>query len=466
MADASRRLLVGPVLLACCGLALFAEAPALVARLDLAPDATGAKFIHDAAGIWMFLALAWVASRCGDILMRRVALVSRGGVAYPRLLTDLLRALLFVVAVSMILHFVFGQPVTGLITVSSVVIAVVGFALRNVISDLVSGIALGIEHPYRIGDWIETNTGSAGKVAEITWRTTRLVERNGFVIIVPNGLVAGQRLINYSNGERDYRASLRVPLDPTLPVSRAKRFLLSGALDAGRHIPGLLPDVLLTEYNDGAAIYLVRFRTADFGREAICRDAVASRILHALQCAGQTIQQTNLIRREAAPRLSPRAALLFHVDLFRDFDAAERSELADRMRCRDLVPGQTIVRQGEAGDSLFVLAEGILDVSINRDEALPLLDRIAPGEVFGEISLLTGQPRTATVTALLAALVYEIHRDDIDPILRRRPAIAEGLALVMAERHMRNEIHGREPELPAPPTRDDLLARLRLLFRL
>ena len=111
-----------------------------------------------------------------------------------------------------ILLFVFDQPATGLITVSSVVIAVIGFALRNVISDLFSGIALGVDHPYRIGDWIET-TQSSGKVSEITWRTTRLIDRNGFVIIVPNGLVAGQRLINYGAGERDYRTALRVPLE-------------------------------------------------------------------------------------------------------------------------------------------------------------------------------------------------------------------------------------------------------------
>ncbi len=64
---------------------------------------------------------------------------------------------------------------------------------------------------------------------------------------MPNGLIAGQRLINYGDGERDYRTALRVPLDATLPVGRAKRILLSGALDAGREISGLAPDVLLAE---------------------------------------------------------------------------------------------------------------------------------------------------------------------------------------------------------------------------
>ncbi|HEY4044442.1 MAG TPA: mechanosensitive ion channel family protein [Rhodopila sp.] len=459
----SRRLLAGPVALAAAGLAMFVAAPLLNIWLHLSPDGAAALLVHRASGIWMWLALAWLAARCFDVALRRVALVSRGGVPYPRLLTDLLGAALFAAAAMTILLVVFDQPATGLITVSSVVIAVVGFALRNVISDLFSGIALGVEHPYRIGDWIET-THSSGKVGEITWRTTRLIDRNGFVTIVPNGLVAGQRLINYGAGERDYRTALRVPLDPTLAVSRAKRILLSGALDAGRQISGLSPDVLLAEYTDGATVYLVRFRVSDFGREAACRDAVASRVLNALHCAGQTIQRTGLGVPVPIPWQSPAEALLGQVDLFRGFDAAERAELAAKMRPRVVESGQMIVRQGDAGDFLYLLGEGLLDVEVGRGEHSPIQDCIVPGGVFGEISLLTGKPRTASVTAALDSVVYEIHRQDLDPIVKRRPEIAEGLAAAMARHQARNHQQIEAPVQAPSSARDDLLARLRLLF--
>src|SRR5208282_1025067 len=115
--------------LAWIGFALVAAAPFLIERLHLAPDA--AAFIHYASGSWMFLAPAWLAARSGDTLPRRVARVSRGGGAYLALLTDLLRAILFIVAAPMILQVVFGQSATGLITVSSVVLAVIGFALNT-----------------------------------------------------------------------------------------------------------------------------------------------------------------------------------------------------------------------------------------------------------------------------------------------------------------------------------------------
>jgi small-conductance mechanosensitive channel/CRP-like cAMP-binding protein len=466
MSKTSRRLLFGPALLAVFGFGLFVTGPLLIAALRLPLDGAAALVLHHASGSWMWLALAWLTARCLDLVLQRVALMSRDGLPYPRLLMDLLRAALFSAAAILILLLVFDQPATGLITVSSVVIAVIGFALRNVISDLFSGIALGIDHPYRIGDWIETTQGSAGKVSEITWRTTRLTERNGFIIIVPNGLVAGQRLINYSGGERDYRTALRVPLDPTLSVDRAKRILLSGALDAGRRITGLAPDVLLADYGDAAAIYVVRFRVPDFGREAACRDIVASRVLHALHCAGQTIQRTGPGEPPVVPWQSAQAALFEQVDLFRAFNAAERAELAARIRARELPQGQVVVRQGDAGDCLYVLGEGILDVEIDRGARDPIRDRIAPGEVFGEISLLTGQPRSATVTAALKSIIYEIQRADLDPILRRRPQIAEGLAAVMAEHQAENDRRGSAPEQQVTPTRDDLVARLKYLFGL
>lgn len=456
MTIGSRRSLIGPAVLVAIGGTLLAVAP----LLPMLPDS--ARTLHRVAGIWLWLSLAWFAARLVEGFLRRLAAVSREGLPYPRLLTDLLRTAIFAAAAMAILLLVFDQPASGLITLSSVTIAIIGFALRNVFNDLFSGIVLGVEHPYRIGDWIETIQGISGRVTEITWRTTRLTDRNGFVIVVPNGLVASQKLVNYSGGSRDYHAAIRVPLDSAVTVSRAKRILLSGALDAGRNIPGLAPDVLLTEHADGAAIYAVRFRVQDFGHEAMHRDAVASRVAHALHCAGLTLPRSHA--GSAAP-LPPLQALLAQVELFRGFDATEREALAAKLRAREILSGQVVVRQGDPGDCLYLLGEGILDVEIIRPDGEPVRDRIAPGEVFGEISLLTGEPRAATVTAMLNSVIYEIQRADLDPIIRQRPEIAEGLALVMAMHRARSYQLGTAAP-PVAPIRDDILGRLKLLFGL
>jgi small-conductance mechanosensitive channel len=459
MTIGSRRSLIGPAVLIGAGAVLSVAGP----LLRLPPDAAG--ILRHLSGIWLWLSLAWLVTRALDAFLRRLARVSRDGLPYPRLLMDLLRVAVFAAAAMAILLLVFDQPATGVITLSSVTIAIIGFALRNVFNDLFSGIVLGVEHPYRIGDWVETVQGICGRVAEITWRTTRLIDRNGFLVVVPNGLVASQRLINYSSGNRDFHAAIRVPLDAATAVVRAKRILLSGALDAGRRIPGLAPDVLLSEYADGMAVFAVRFRVADFGHEATTRDAVASCVAHAMHCAGLALPRTHSSGPVPPDPPSPRRVLLRQVDLFRAFDEDERDSLAAKLRPREVLAGQVVVRQGDPGDSLYLLGEGILDVEVARPDGEPVRNRIAPGEVFGEISLLTGQPRTATVTAMLDSVIYEIQRTDLDPLIKQRPEIAEGLATIMAEHRARERELGTPPP-PVAPIRDDILARLRLLFGL
>ena len=420
------------------------------------------------AGVAGWLGLAWTAARVFDVLLLRAAWASQRPLPYPRLLGDLVRGACFGTAGIAILLLVFDRPALGLVTTSGVAIAVIGFALRNIISDLFSGLALGIDAPYRIGDWIETAEGSAGRVTELSWRTTRLVTRDGVAVVVPNGLIAAHRLVNWGAAENGrYRVTLRVALDAGLPPARARRLLLAAALDAGRNWPGLAPDVLLQDLSDGLATYLLRFNVTDHGREATTRDAVAEAVLRALQSAGIALARPlRELRRAPVPAGPDMAALLHGLPLFGDFSEGERQELAGAMRPRTLPAGTAVVREGEPGDSLFLLAEGALEVRMAAIEAP--IDLLLPGAVFGEMSLLTGQPRSSTVLAVSEAVVLEIGRAQLDPILRRRPALAEGLAAIMTARQAHNAL-ARLPAGtagPSPAAKGELLRRLRIFFSL
>jgi CRP-like cAMP-binding protein len=132
--------------------------------------------------------------------------------------------------------------------------------------------------------------------------------------------------------------------------------------------------------------------------------------------------------------------------------------------------GEVVVSEGEEGSSVFILAEGALDVAVrDRKGHQIVIDRMVPGDIFGEMSLLTGQPRSATVLAATDAVIYEIRKSDIEPILRRRPEIATSLALLMANRQRQNAERRHaldEAALVAvAPTTDDLLTRIRALFK-
>jgi CRP-like cAMP-binding protein len=231
--------------------------------------------------------------------------------------------------------------------------------------------------------------------------------------------------------------------------------------------------VVLHEIADGAALYLVRFRVPDYGLEAHCRDAVAGAVLRALQHVGLGVarpaRELRLERPRPAPARPRRAALLGRIELFRGFSDAERADLETLMRERVFRRGACVVRQGEPGASLFILAEGALDVVQERDGAETPLGRLVPGDVFGEVSLLTGQPRSATVRAATDAVAFEVDKDHLDPILRRRPELAEGLAAMVASRQARNAERSRARERPEPSDphgKDDLLRRMKAFFHL
>jgi small-conductance mechanosensitive channel/CRP-like cAMP-binding protein len=472
MKDPRPRDLVVPAIVLAAAILL----PQIDARIALVPEGDASAALRSGAGVLAWVALAWLGARIGDLVLYRAARSAGRRTPYPRLLHDLVRAVLFGAAGVAILVFVFGQAATGFIATSSVLIAVVGFALRNIIGDVFSGIALGVDHPYRIGDWIEMGPTGAGQVVEINWRATRLVTRDGVAIVVPNGLLAGQRLVNYSAPEATFRTSLTVALDPSVPVDRAKRVMLAGAFDAARSFPALRPDVLVKEYGESGVVFLVRFWVPDYGQENSCRDAVASGVLHALRSAGLSFSYPKhdlLVRRGGAiapDRRPHRDALLAHIDLFQVFDQEELARLARAMTEAFFRTGEVVVSEGEEGSSVFVLAEGALDVAVrDRKGHRSVIDRMVPGDIFGEMSLLTGQKRSATVLAATDAVIYEIRKSDIEPILRRRPEIATSLASLMANRQRQNAERRHaldEAALVAvAPTSDDLLTRIRALFK-
>lgn len=440
--------------------------PGLLAALALAlhlvlPAEGWRDVLRLAAGTAFWLCAAWLAARLAALVLAD----------HPKLLSDLVATALFGLAAVLVAQLVFELPATGLIATSSVLIAVLGFALRNTLGDIFAGIALGMEAPYAIGDWIEATEGTAGRVTEISWRSTKLVTRDGVTLVLPNSVIAGHRVAVYGSGESGrFRTQVQVALDAAVPAERARRILLAAALEAGREVRGFAPDVILTDLSQGVALYAVRFHVPDFGQENRWRDEVAVAVQRALRQTGLAPARPARdlrVQRGGGAGAPPRAALLDRIEIFRPFSPEERASLAAAMQDRTWPAGAAVVRQGEAGDSLFLLAEGALDVRIAAPgRAEFLAERLTQGAVFGEMSLLTGQPRSATVVAATEALVFELRKADLDPVLRARPALLEGLTAIMAERQARNSARPAAPDAatPAAPTREDMLKRLKSFF--
>lgn len=230
-----------------------------------------------------YFAIAWFISRILSITLDKTAAHRQ---PYPRLLREIITALLFLVALAATAALFTGQGAVGALAGSGIVLAMFGFAIRNVVADTLSGIALGIEAPFRIGDWIDIDGMARGKVIEIGWRTTRILTRDATYMILPNSQIARQRITNYSAPKPHYRAQIAITLDHNMPIKRARELMLDALKGATLIQQDPLPDVRVLAYEESGITYALRYWLSRFDRDIDCRDEVFSLVDDALRQAG------------------------------------------------------------------------------------------------------------------------------------------------------------------------------------
>lgn len=370
------------------------------------------------------------------------------GTDVPKLLIDLSTFAVWVIALILILAYVFDIEVSAFLTTSGIVIAVVGFALRNMISDVFTGIALGFERPFHMGDWIELEDGTLGRVVEMNWRSTKMITKEEVSVVIPNSFLATHPFKNFNHPEDFWRDAIRVVLDYEVTRHQVERVLLSAVsqVPESATLPRA-PQVRIIAYTERGVEWELRFWVPNHADQARVRYEVQGKILRNLHYSGIHVPRGKFeIMNANDPMARPDAIrddtqFLREIGLFRSLQDVELDLIRERMRSRLVIAGDPIVRQGEEGESLFLVKEGYLDVAIQGEGRAGAIEvgHLAPGMFFGEMSLLTGAPRTATVTPAIDSVIYEIHKDDIRPVLQDRPEVVRALSDALAERQVTND---------------------------
>ncbi|MEX3314218.1 mechanosensitive ion channel family protein [Sulfitobacter sp. PS-8MA] len=230
----------------------------------------------------VYLSSAWLASRVLALILDQAA----GKRPYPRLLKDLITAALFIIALAATGALYMGQGAIGALAGSGIVLALLGFAIRNVVADTLSGIALAMEAPFRIGDWVDIDTLALAKVIEIGWRTTRLQTPDATYIILPNSQIARHRITNFSAPKREFRSQVNITLDHVLPIDKARAIMVAALAEAKLIQQSPAPDVRVRSYEEAGICYTVRYWVPRFEQAVDCRDEVFRLIDEALRKAG------------------------------------------------------------------------------------------------------------------------------------------------------------------------------------
>jgi CRP-like cAMP-binding protein len=384
--------------------------------------------------------------------------------AFPSILQDAMVIGLLV----LIATFVFEDR---FLTTSAVGAVVVGFALQDTLGNAFAGLGIQSEKPFRVGHWIRVGDFE-GRVSEVTWRATKLRTKSGNFVIVPNNIIAKDAITNFSEPAVPTRLEIEVGASYLNTPAEVK----AAALEALSQVPRILqspaPDVLLHAFDGSAITYRIRFWIADYELDDEVRDEARTAVFYAFGRRGVEIPwpiEVGYSREwpepDAAARQLERERALARVDLFSRLTDDQRREIAAASTMRRFGAGEVIVRQNEPGQSMFIVCSGAVAVVLEPDQREVAV--IEKGGYFGEMSLLTGDPRSASVVARGDAEVLELDAELFRALGAADPRAVEEIGMAaMARRAELAQMRDTTRNAAAADAPATLLGRMKRFLRL
>jgi CRP-like cAMP-binding protein len=375
---------------------------------------------------------------------------------YPDIVHELTVGAAYLVAAGWLMHRA-GVNLTSIVATSAVVTAVIGLSLQATLGNVVGGLALQLDDSIREGDWIELENKVQGRVCQIRWRHSVIETRDWDTLIVPNSQLLAQtiKVLGKRNGAKSaHRMWIFFGVDFRFPpgqvihiVNEALQAAPIANVAAEPKAHTILYD-LAKDHRDSFAYYAVRYWLTDLACDDPTNSLVRERIYAALRRAqiplalpAATVflshDDPEHAERKRARDHAVRLAALHNVELFAQLSEEERGKLADVVRVAPFSAGEVITRQGSTAHWLYILTKGRAEVRLTgaAGEEQKVAELSAPS-FFGEMALMTGAPREATVIALSEVECLRVDKDDFKEILARRPEIAKEISTILAQRRV------------------------------
>ncbi len=358
-----------------------------------------------------------------------------------------------------------------LLTTTAVGAVVIGFALQDTLGNLFAGLAIQIEKPFRVGHWVQFGERE-GQVQEITWRATKLRTKDGQFLIVPNSVISKEPVLNYSEPTIPTCIEVEVGASYGVAPNEVKRAMHEAMANSPHVMKAPEPQVEIKGFNASAVDYVARFWIEDYAVDRIARDQVRSNLWYTFRRRNIEIPypiQIQYDRVEEPIRtgrhIAGAAEYLSAVELFRPLGPEARIALARSADEHLFAAGEAIVRQDAAGDSMFVLMKG--GASVVLEPSGQQVAVIPAGGVFGEMSMLTGDRRTATVRAIDDVVVLEISAKDFRELALANPGLLEHVSTIMGDRRTGlDDARATAAAVAAPEAKQNFLARMRRFLTL
>jgi small-conductance mechanosensitive channel len=426
--------------------------------LDQPIDAR-ALWLRAAAGAWWLLG-ARITVYALSFLLHRDRRTREA-----RLFSDLSAAAIYIAAAAVVLSFVFALPITGIVATSGVVAIVLGLALQNTLADVFSGIAVGIEGPFRVGDRVLIGDKTEGQVVQMNWRSIRIQTDGDDVTTVPNSLVAKAEIVNRTYPLKKTSSMVEIFCSADAPPEHVIETLHDATLLCPKILRSPAAKAFLVRLGPTRNVYRITFTVESAGQLLATKDCLlraARRQLHYAVLFESNHQNATAVETGREQVMARR--LISDMVLLESLNQDQIDSLAGQLQLQQLEAGEKLFAQGSDDAAMYIVASGVVEISRQVNDLSELIGCIGAGEYIGEISLLTGAPHAGTAIARTHCEVYRLPRSAIEPLLSENTALAASF-----DRSVRRglEILHREVAVRATPSigpRGQLLMRIRSMF--
>jgi len=412
---------------------------------------------------------------------------------FPKVLHSLILGIFYLIILFIILRDITGINITPILATSAVLTMVVGLALQGVLGNLLSGISIHLTKSFTKGDWIGVDSDE-GVVIDTNWRETKILDRESNIIVIPNNTIASEKIINFSCP--DNKTALTIPVKASYEMSPSVIF--NALYEVARDVPAILknpaPQVYILSYDDFGVSYVLKFWIKDFEHKYPIMGEVGRLIWYKFKRHNIEIPFPlsdklgeilgSIREKDRTASVKGKREKNFH-DLinssFLRYHEGEGKEglVVSESAIRDLASlvqrqwyacGEVMFKQGDKGESCFVVVKGAIKGEIvyyEKGRKYKSEFMVEPGGIFGEMSLFTGMPRTATGIVNIESELLEIKALDFALLLERNLALAEVTADLVSKRNLKNqEFLKKIKELSAKDIKDScskqsILKRLR-----
>ena len=373
------------------------------------------------------------------------------------LLRNVFSILIYIVAFFVVFKSQYpGIDLAALFTTSAILGVILGLALQDTLGNLFSGISLQADQPFQVGDVINIPGKGTGVIENITWRGLKIRTFQNKLLLISNSVLGKE---TFEVAPRDNLNARIVFFSTTANDSPTKTIhtVREAVREAENVSTKIKPIVRIRDFSDHGVDWEVKYWLDDYTKYNDTDALVRKRIWYAflrekIEFASPT--QTVIVkRRQRKPKEEDEAYKVFErlsaIEILEPLSDEETMQIAKATARRMFAPGETIIRQGAAGNTMFIINSGRVTVQITDNDgstAPRTLATLDEGRFFGEMALLTGEPRSATIVAAEETEVFEIGHAAVKQLFNNNPYVVEGLSRAVAERRMLLNKTADQPE--------------------